>query len=559
MIYQEIFTQMNAIVRSIFAMLLALFLGVSFTLHAEEEADSVTDEKGVVQEETGTDEPLVEKSECEGDACESEESEGEEGYDSEEIDEDSLAKEVEVEKEEPPALESLTVKHQIGDEELPAKTVTADLMVLLQTLKEDIIAQTEKQTKPFTIKTEVTGVWAEKFADSWGKLPPLAITTEIDKEGKGKSAITLPAFNKVLPDPSGEDEEATVDWKGLQGQLTFAEKLADLKVDLTMQGFTITGKAEEGKQAPTFNMEKTTVKGEFDADLVPIALAGSLPSLKLIDEDIQMVMQNVTFEGKVKPFEQGIELSTGEFKMQHLQLTDGDGVVSTFKDFEIKSDGGVEKEGVVYKINTKIGNVTMPKKALNNLIDIDLSYVGDLELRRLDTESVKQLQQTARNLQKQQHSGEIPADMVGITWFAKLNELAPALLAKSPELALSQLKLTAADGKLDGKIVMSIDGKKGSSLEDFSSLMNALQVQADFNMTKVLLEKTMTAVMTNLQVEKGSPEKDASKEAQTFTEKQIKGYIEQKFLKEAGDNYELSATFKEGKFTVNGQEMPLPF
>jgi uncharacterized protein YdgA (DUF945 family) len=547
---------MSYIIKSIFAVLLALSLSISFPLYAEEEGE-LAEEEEIVQQESEAEESILEEPEEE--ASEDEETSGdeeasgdEEDYDLENIDEDSLA-----EEETEPTLEGLTIKHQIGDEELPAKTIAVDLMVLLQTLKEEVIAQTEKQAKPFTLKTEVTGVWAEEFVDSWGKLPPLAITTEIDKSGNGKSHFTLPAFKKVLPDLEGEEENAIVDWKGLQGELIFAEKFADLKSDVTIQGLLIKPE-EDAEEDFEFTVGKITLKGEFDADLMPTALNFEMPSLKVLDSEVKMIIEGVAFKAKIKLLEQGVEMSVGEFKVKQLQLTDDD-LTSTFKDFELASDGTVEKEGVIYKVNTKIGNVTMPKQAFDDLMDINLSYVGNLELRRLDLETVKQLQKTAHDLRKQQQSGEIPADMVGLTWFAKLTELAPTLLAKSPELALTELKLKTADGQLDGKVVFSIEGTKVSSLDDFSSLMGALQMQADFSLTKVLLEKTMTTIMTNLQIDEGSSEEDALKEAQKFTDQQIKGYIEQKFLKEAGDKYELTANFKEGKLTVNGQEMPLPF
>jgi uncharacterized protein YdgA (DUF945 family) len=560
---------MNEIVKITFTVLLSLLLSLSFSLYAAEEETASEDENKVVQEKADVEELAVPKEATEAEkpkseesteakeVTDTEESESEESTEAEEVtdtEESESEESTEAEAVEPEALESLTIKHQVGDTDLPVKTITADPMVLLQTLKEDILAQTEKQTKPFTMKTEVIGVWREQFADSWGKLPPLTVITEIDKEGKGKSDITLPAFKKVLPDPEGEEENATIDWKGLQGQLTFAEKFADLKADLTIQGLTI--KQEEGEDF-SFDMEKTTLKGEFDADLMPTSLEFKLPSLKAVDHDMQTSVQGVTLKGKVKSLEQGLELSAGEFKIKELQFSEDD-TTSTFKDFELTSDGSLEKEGLTYKISTKIGNLNMPKEAFDDLMDLDLSYVGDLELRRLDTDVVKQLQKTARDLQKKRQSGEIPADMVSLTWVAKLTELAPALLKKSPEIALSQLKLKTDDGKLDGKVTVGIEGNKVSNLEDFSNVMGALQVQADFSITKVLLEKTMTTVMANQMTEDLS-EEEALKEAQKFTEKQIKGYIEQKFLKEAGNNYELTASFKEGKLMVNGQEMPLPF
>jgi uncharacterized protein YdgA (DUF945 family) len=107
---------------------------------------------------------------------------------------------------------------------------------------------------------------------------------------------------------------------------------------------------------------------------------------------------------------------------------------------------------------------------------------------------------------------------------------------------------------------VSIDGKKASSLEDFTNIVAALQVQAEFNVTKILLEKLMTAVLTGEQKEgaKTSPE-DLHKQAAAAAKTQIKELVEQKFLLEEGSDYKLNATFKEGKLMVNGQEMPSPF
>jgi len=523
---------MNQAIRIIYTILLSLLL--SFPLYAEEEAAT---EDEIVQEEANSEELAVDETdEEEAVTAETEESD-----------------ELEAAAAESDALESLSIKHPVGETELPVKTIDADPMILLQTLKEDIMAQVEKQGESFTMQTEVIGVWSEQFADSWGKLPPLTITTEVDETGNGKSKINLPAFKEVLPDPEGVDNDATVDWKGLQGQLTFTEKFADLKADLTMQGLSI---KEEGKNF-TFDVAKTALKGEFDADLMPTALHFELPSLKAIDDEVQMAIQGVVFKSQPKSIEQDIKLSTGEFKIEELKVTEDD-MTSSYKDVVLSADGDLKEAGIVYKISTKIGNLKMPKAMFDDLMDLDLSYVGDLELRRLDPSVVKQLQETAHNLQQQRQSGEIPADMVSLTWMAKLTELTPALLKKSPEVALSPLQLKTADGKLDGEITVSMDGKKMADFEDFSKLMEALQVQADFSITKVLLEKTMTAVMAN-QMAGGMSEEEALKEAQNFTDKQIKGYIEQKLLKEAGDNYELSANYKEGKFTVNGQEMPLPF
>lgn len=415
-------------------------------------------------------------------------------------------------------------KYQIDDTHLPTKTVSANPTTLVYTLDGDMLGQIAQQDKPFTMKTEITGVWAESLADSWGKLPPFTMTTTVDKAGKGKTKLDLPAFKKQLPDFSDEKNKIAVDWKGLQGQSIFTTgTCADMKCfsgvesDLTMQGLLL----RFGEKNDSFDVGKLTVKGEVRT-------------------------------------EQGIQLETSNLKIDQMQITK-DKATTTIKGVTVKGESVLKEAGITSKFEGTVNQLLIPKEAIDNLMDIDLSYEVGLELRRLDTEAFKQFQQTVRNLQAQFHKGKITEEMVGLSWFAKLTELAPALLAKSPELALTQLNLKMEEGQLTGKMTVRLDGEKAKSLDDFPNLVNALDANANFNITKVLLEKVMEKVMLKRMQSLQADQAEMLKQAQVAAKEQIQGYLQQNLLKAVGDNYNLTAHFKAGKLTVNGQEIPLPF
>jgi hypothetical protein len=111
-----------------------------------------------------------------------------------------------------------TMQHHIQDQPpLEKKRIKFDPIALLETFKSDIAALLAKQAKPFQFDTQVDWVLSEAMQTNKTQWPSLTAKTTIDKQGQGRSAISLPAFQH-------QSDQYVVDWQGLTGQLTFTDQ-----------------------------------------------------------------------------------------------------------------------------------------------------------------------------------------------------------------------------------------------------------------------------------------------------------------------------------------------
>jgi len=455
----------------------------------------------------------------------------------------------------PEGIQSFTVEHRIKETVLPKQTIDANPLTLLQTLKTDILAQLKERGKPLSISTDVGVVFSEELAKNLGgEIPSMSVKTNVDAESKGKSEFTLPALKRDLP-AQKDQGKGSFDWKGLQGTLAFTDKFDNLAITVNADGFVVMANDS------LVELGKTSFIGELDTDLLPLSFDFTMPSFKVSDkkDQFQMDVQGVVANAKTKKLTGGLDLSEGSFKISQVSFNQANSK-GELHDFELKGEGELQGNTVRYTLNTKMGKLTLPEEAIGE--KLDLSYVGNLEFRRLDAVALAEIQKTARDLQKQQHSGVISQEMLGIAMLGKAMEITPKLLAKSPEFALTEFAIKTAQGSLQGKATIGIDGKKATSLDDFSKLMTAVQGQADFSMTKTLLEKVTMGMLheqfAGEQPESAKNSADLQKKVKTASDEHIKELLAKKYLVEAGDSYKLVAVFKEGQLTINGQPIELP-
>lgn len=473
-----------------------------------------------------------------------------------------LSEEEEIEAEATPVeeseiVESLTMQHRVKEETLPKQTLEADLMVLLQTLKDDVLAQLKKHGKPLAVDTEVNVVLSEEWSSDLDnkQLPSLSMKTTINEQGQGKSEFTLPTFKRKVTDEK-ETEQAVIDWKGLQGQLTFPEKLENLTLVANTEGFRIV----DGQSFA--ELGKTTFNGEFDADLFPTLFDFSLPSFKFNDADdkTELNLEGIVFKGKTEKSKGNLSLGQGALTIAQFNLSQN-GAKSHLKGFELKGHGELQEDTVRYVLNTKVGQLLLPEEVMGE--KLEMSYASNLELRRLDATVVAEIQKTAQELRKQKQLGTIGSEMLGIAMMGKAMEVLPRFLAKSPELALTELNLKTAQGNLQGKMTVGIDGKKAVSLDELAKFIMAIKAQADFTVAKALFEKVMASmVYEDLMSEatggaeatdKKPDEAALRKQAKTTSDQQIKEFLTKKYIVESGDHYQLVASLLDGKLNVNGQ------
>jgi acyl carrier protein len=415
-----------------------------------------------------------------------------------------------------------TLQHRFnGGSSRPAEMITISFeafennpLVFFQQIKNNFSKQLERETKPLQIDSELKFLLSTSDRECFGQLPTLSLKTLIDKDGVGQSKVVFPAYRREVPETCGK---GLIDWKGLDGQLSFTDSSENFTAALNLAGLTI---KEEGVLG--ISLAKSTLSGTLDADWMPIKIDLNWPSLQVRNQDGQLDLQAMSVHFNNEKSRKGVDLGNTNFKVGHLVWTDADSKAS-LDDLLIISKGQ-EQNGVInYTLQTQIGQFVIPSQEPSKEA-IEASLQAKLAFNRFDEESLLGLQTTARQLAEQEYHPMLPMIMLG-----EFMQVIPKLVAKSPEIAISQLTLKTSKGNLDGHLTIRLDGDRVTSLES-SVLMAALQAQADLQISKSLLEQFNQV-----------------------------GDLSKSWLMDIGDNYLFIAEFKGGELTINDQVIPLPF
>ncbi|NJO14580.1 MAG: YdgA family protein [Thioploca sp.] len=439
--------------------------------------------------------------------------------------------------------------------EIPVDKITQQPRILLEAIKQNFSTHLEKQSKPVQLNTEIEWLLSKEMTQTFGTLPKLSIQTHLDSNGTGASQLVIPADQRKIT-KANKTGQANFDWKGLNGLLTFTNQFKAINSQFDFGGLKITT-----NQGFSLSWDATTFQGLFDANLRPSQLDLKLPLLKLQQDDNNALLQTFIFQFNTEKTQPGLELGNLKLNVNHFGFTDK-GSRFSLDNLQLTTDTQEQSNFVNYGIHTQIGNLSIPNIFTNS--ELGMSYLSHLVFRRLDTEALLAIQQTARDM------GQNNPTIIGIALFGKLMEVAPQLLAQSPEIILTPFLVKTSQGNIEGNVNFRIDGNKATSLEP-EVLISALQGQLKFTLGKVLLEQLlMSGWLTDLkkEVENSSKDKkisesvlaDLKKQAQTKTKQQLQKYLKQKWLVETQEgNYKLVAQLQNGKLIVNGQEQPFPF
>lgn len=440
-----------------------------------------------------------------------------------------------------------TMQHYVqGQPPLEKKPIKFDPIALLEMFKNDTAALLAKQTKPLQFDTQIDWVSPEDKQAGKTQWPSLTAKTTIDKQGKGRSAINLPAFQH-------QSDQYVIDWQGLTGQLGFTDQLDDFTLALTAADFGL-----EKDKHTTFSLAGWQLNTQIDADFTPIKIQATLPRLMIKDATRQLTVQKIALNSHVGTTPGGLKINNGDLTVEQIAFS-GDENPITLRDLKIAGQGNVEKEVLRYALKTHLGNLTVP-----TLDDkpMSMTYQGDLVVNHIDAMAAKALQDMIHQLEAQYRQGMISEEMISFAMLGKLLEVAPQLLSRNPEINLTQLQLKTPEGVLQGTAAVRLEGKKVTALADVSSLIQALNATARFDLDKSLLEKIMINQRYHHlgQTDPTLTEAQRRTQAQTESQAQIKQYLEQKWLVATSDTrYTLAAQFQAGQLQVNGQKVALPF
>jgi len=416
-----------------------------------------------------------------------------------------------------------TLQHRFnGGEPLPTETIKfspeqplENPLFFLEALKQNFSKHLEKQKKPLQIDTELELLLSARDTKFFGQLPKVFIKTNVESDGSGKSDLVFPAYRREVPEKFGK---GLFDWKGLDGQFSFTDQFENITAALNLAGFT----AEEDNFAASLG--KSAFSGTFDADFMPTQMKWNLPSFKVRDNDGKLDLQAMTLKLNVDKTPKGLELNNVNFNVGHVGFSEP-GFKTSLDGLAVTTAGSVQNGVINYTLQTQIDKLVIisdkaPKEAL------ELSHVGKLAFSRIDEEALLALQTTAHQLRGQGYHPMLLMIMLG-----QFMEVAPKLLAKSPEIALTPFTVTTSKGNLQAHLNIRLDSKKVTELAK-PALIKALQAQVNFTIGKELLKQDVTGLQVNF----------------------IKAW-----LVDAGDgNYKFNAELKDSKLTVNGHKIPLP-
>jgi uncharacterized protein YdgA (DUF945 family) len=417
-----------------------------------------------------------------------------------------------------------TLQHRFnGGKPLPTETIKISpdqidenpLQTILKALKQNFSKHLEKQTKPLQIDTELELLLPARATKVLTQLPKVSIKTNVESDGSGKSDLVFPAYRREVPAKFGK---GLIDWKGMDGQFSFTNQFETLTAALNIAGFTL---EEEGKFAASLG--KTTFSGTFDADLKPTQMNLSLPSFKAGENHEQLNLQAVTLKLNVDKTPKGLELKNANLNVGQVGFTES-GSKTQLEGFLLTTVGEVQNGAINYTLQTQIDKLLISDNALKGALE--LSHVGKLTFSRIDEEALLALQTTAHQMRGQEDHPMFLMMILG-----QLMELAPKLVAKSPEIALTPFTVTTSKGNLQGNLNIRLDGTKVTDLAT-PFLIKALQAQANFTIGKKLLEQVVSALEVD--------------------------FIKLLLIDTGDGNYKLVAELKNGLLTVNGVPIPLP-
>lgn len=298
---------------------------------------------------------------------------------------------------------------------------------------------------------------------------------------------------------------------------------------------------EKTTTAPNEN-KGMSFRGEFDSDFMPLLLEFNLPQLKKSNPLYQVEVQNLAFHLNTdtnNPL--GLALSNVSFKIGHFKVdTKLLGLKTTLENLDFILKGEIQDDVVNYTWQTKLEKLLIPE--VNPGKALDLSYESQVDLQRVDATALLALQTVVRELSKQFQEGALSEEELDSSLEQKAKELLPQLLAKSPEVTVSELKLTSPDGQFQGSATLSIDGEQPISLENEDefqkSLIEALTVQAHFSLSKDLLVAGLKLGEDN----------------DNAVEEKIQALLAEKILVEGEDDtYQSVISLEDGKLTINGE------
>lgn len=355
------------------------------------------------------------------------------------------------------------------------------------------------------IDTKVIGISGSKDKGESFELPiPYSILSLVSLTGTTISVVNIEPWSGI---PEGR--EAQINWQGLYAEFEYGAVSDSFKGTINVPYFSIS--------KPDENV---------------------LVSGILIDVDVRESIQ--------APGVGNMRLRLGEVKLNNLQ---NPGRNFSMKDFDFTVSSDVSDGSISSTMELNVESILAGEKHFGP------GYY-QLKLSNLDAESLGKIQQQVKELKRQ----GVPQEQMGIMMIANMFSVLPDLLARGPKFEITNMSLESDYGRMEGKGQVYFDTNNKAAMINPMLLKDAIIAELEFSIPEELL-----VLMVASKIENEAPETEPvhNKEkiestAREQVKKQMDMLVEQNILVRSGKNYNISASFMNGRITVNGSEFNLP-
>ncbi len=341
------------------------------------------------------------------------------------------------------------------------------------------------------------------------KIPELKaseIQTILKFDGSGESHASIPAFKKTSPNNKGQD--LTVDWGGLKGHWRF-------------------------------DVLRNKASGSF-----------SIPALNVSDPDQQLVLKSLTGDFDIQQGEKAY--ATGEMSIAcaNMDFRGANGAAPMgVQSAAYRQASWFSGEAINASITASFEKLTAEQMSFG-------PFVFELELRKLDSDTLVRFQQKMEGMQAQlfgKHSEEMTEQLTGF-----YKQFLTEFLAKSPEMEIKQFKAATPWGDFDARFFITVSESGGLIVENPLAALTSVSASLNASISEKLLNIIMqSGIKSDLQKEGLNDPAKIDKVATERAGELIQDLITNNLIVRENQSIKASAAYRPGQLIVNGKPLSL--
>lgn len=358
-----------------------------------------------------------------------------------------------------------------------------------------------------TIDTEVVSVSGIENTEDISEFPTsYSIHSLVSLTGEITSVVNIDTWSGI---PEGG--KAQIDWQGLNAEFSYNATGGDLKGTISM------------------------------------------PSFSISQPDEKFLLSDFLIEIDTKEHSQSLALGEVSF---HIGAVNFDNLKDASQNFSMG------ESVITIASHLSDGNISSTMEMHITSIQAGKRHFGPggyvLKLSNLDAESIRKIGQQLKELKKQ----GVPQEQMGLLMVANMFSILPDLLAKGPKLEISKLRLESDYGLLEGNGQVYFDTSNKAALLNPMLLKEAIIAELEFSIPEelviLLATKKAEQEIAESEIENRYSEEQIKTMARTQIKNQLNLLVEKNVFVRNNEYYNISASFKKGLLTVNGDVVKFP-